>query len=111
MPVTLWLASAVSVAACMQGADAAQVAQPPRQSTRLRRSAQSLSLAQTRLGGAEPRSYKVTKLRTIPHVDKPWTQGLEFSDDGRLIETSGDYPEAEGNHVSCVLCLVLMYIV
>lgn len=50
-------------------------------------------------GSEEPQSYEVTKLREMPHVDAPWTQGLEFGLDGRLIETSGNYPEGIGSVV------------
>lgn len=48
-----------------------------------------------------PRSYIVQKLREIPHVDRPWTQGLEFSD-GQLIEASGDFPQGTGSYVRIV---------
>mmetsp|Transcript_91336 Transcript_91336/g.295358 ORF Transcript_91336/g.295358 Transcript_91336/m.295358 type:complete len:321 (+) Transcript_91336:75-1037(+) len=55
------------------------------------------------LGGeAKPKSYSVRKVRTIPHEGRPWTQGLEFADDGRLVETSGDYPFGTGSFVRVV---------
>jgi len=50
-------------------------------------------------GSDEPQSYEVTMLREIPHRDAPWTQGLEFGSDGRLVETSGNYPNGIGSFV------------
>mmetsp|Transcript_42184 Transcript_42184/g.90620 ORF Transcript_42184/g.90620 Transcript_42184/m.90620 type:complete len:258 (-) Transcript_42184:434-1207(-) len=35
----------------------------------------------------------------MPHVDRPWTQGLEFASDGRLLETSGNFPIGVGSFV------------
>jgi len=61
--------------------------------------------AQVGLSGFDsgaPKSYAVTKVRAIPHDGTPWTQGLEFSDDGRLVETSGDYPFGTGSYVRLV---------
>lgn len=51
---------------------------------------------------AEVESYKVKMLKKIPHVGKPWTQGLEFSDTNELIETSGDYPPGSGSFIRVV---------
>jgi len=48
-----------------------------------------------------PRNYVVRKVSEIPHLGKPWTQGLEFSE-GHLIETSGDYPPGSGSYVRIV---------
>lgn len=47
--------------------------------------------------GSAPRSFVVKKLRELPHEKKPWTQGLEFTDDGQLLESSGDYPPGSGS--------------
>mmetsp|Transcript_1149 Transcript_1149/g.2834 ORF Transcript_1149/g.2834 Transcript_1149/m.2834 type:complete len:320 (+) Transcript_1149:41-1000(+) len=58
--------------------------------------------AQRTRQGPQPRGYAVTKLREFPHEGKPWTQGLEFAADGRLIETSGDYPAGTGSFVRVV---------
>lgn len=49
-----------------------------------------------------PRGLAVTKLREIPHEGSPWTQGLEFSDDGLLVETSGDFPTGSGSLIRLV---------
>jgi len=49
-----------------------------------------------------PKTYVLSKVRQIPHVDKPWTQGLEMSDDGQLVETSGNYPDGVGSYVRLV---------
>jgi len=51
------------------------------------------------LEGPRPTSYDVKNLRKFEHPSAPWTQGLEFSSDGRLIETCGDYPEGVGSFV------------
>jgi len=48
---------------------------------------------------SEPIVYDVTTLRQFEHVGAPWTQGLEFSADGKLVETSGDYPPGSGSFV------------
>mmetsp|Transcript_59862 Transcript_59862/g.161323 ORF Transcript_59862/g.161323 Transcript_59862/m.161323 type:complete len:402 (-) Transcript_59862:164-1369(-) len=60
---------------------------------------QSSSGAAAAMVAAGPRDYTVELLRTMPHADRPWTQGLEFASDGRLIETSGDYPRGSGSFV------------
>lgn len=49
-------------------------------------------------GVAKPQ-FSVTVLRQFPHVDKPFTQGLEFMSDGMLVETSGAYPSGTASHV------------
>jgi len=49
-----------------------------------------------------PRNYLVTRLRTIPHVDRPWTQGLEVYGPGQLLETSGNYPYGVGSYIRLV---------
>lgn len=42
---------------------------------------------------ADPVIYSVHPMREMDHVGAPFTQGLEFTEDGeRLIETSGSYP-------------------
>jgi glutamine cyclotransferase len=41
----------------------------------------------------------VKVLRKFEHAHAPWTQGLQFASDGRLIETCGDYPEGVGSFV------------
>lgn len=46
-----------------------------------------------------PRIYAVKKLRSIPHVDKPWTQGLEMSPEGYLVESVGAYPPSTNSYV------------
>lgn len=64
--------------------------------------APSISLEDLRASaprGAEPRSYAVTKLREMPHVGQPFTEGLEFTPSGQLVETSGDYPQGVGSFV------------
>jgi len=74
--------------------------QPPRRV--LRRVAPSISLDQfsdSALRVAKPRSYSVTKLREMTHVGMPFTQGLEFTPSGQLVETSGDYPPGVGSFV------------
>jgi glutamine cyclotransferase len=38
-------------------------------------------------------------LRRFEHPHAPWTQGLEFSSDGRLVETCGDFPTGVGSFV------------
>lgn len=44
-------------------------------------------------GPADPVIYSVHVIREMDHVGAPFTQGLEFTEDGeRLIETSGSYP-------------------
>lgn len=43
--------------------------------------------------------YLVTRVRRLKHEGAPWTQGLEFSDNGMLVETSGDYPAGVGSFV------------
>lgn len=53
-------------------------------------------------GGGMPKSYAVVQLRQIPHLNKPFTQGLEFTPDGWLVETSGDYPPGVGSYVRIV---------
>lgn len=40
-----------------------------------------------------PQGFRVTKLRSMPHEDKPFTQGLELYEPGKLVETSGSYPD------------------
>jgi len=51
------------------------------------------------LKGPRPPSYDVKILRKFEHPHAPWTQGLEFASDGRLIETCGDFPEGVGSFV------------
>eukprot|EP00929_Paragymnodinium_shiwhaense_P091005 TRINITY_DN51063_c0_g1_i2.p1 TRINITY_DN51063_c0_g1~~TRINITY_DN51063_c0_g1_i2.p1 ORF type:complete len:331 (+),score=42.24 TRINITY_DN51063_c0_g1_i2:154-1146(+) len=44
---------------------------------------------------AQPQNFNVKVLRQLPHVGKPFTQGLEFRSTGgksELVETSGSYP-------------------
>lgn len=48
---------------------------------------------------SHPQSYAVTELRRLPHIGAPWTQGLEFSKQGHIVETSGDYPPGSGSFV------------
>lgn len=57
------------------------------------------SFAEQRKLEAPPTAYEVTTLRQFDHVGAPWTQGLEFSADGKLVETSGDYPSGSGSFV------------
>jgi len=48
----------------------------------------------------EPLAFTVKVNRALPHQKKPWTQGLEFTSDGkRLIETSGSYPSTEVSYI------------
>lgn len=52
--------------------------------------------------GASPQAYKVKVLRKLTHAGMPWTQGLEWVQQGTrymLIETSGDYPQGKGSFV------------
>mmetsp|Transcript_69366 Transcript_69366/g.224272 ORF Transcript_69366/g.224272 Transcript_69366/m.224272 type:complete len:315 (-) Transcript_69366:24-968(-) len=49
-----------------------------------------------------PETYAVTTLRRLPHTGEPWTQGLEFTAGGELVETSGDYPPGVGTFVRIV---------
>merc|ERR1719436_1214666 len=49
-----------------------------------------------------PENYRVRKIRQIPHVGAPWTQGLEMSKSGDLVESSGDYPEGVGSFVRVI---------
>uniref|UniRef100_A0A7S1PVS5 Glutamine cyclotransferase n=1 Tax=Alexandrium catenella TaxID=2925 RepID=A0A7S1PVS5_ALECA len=42
-------------------------------------------------------SCAVEVLRTLPHVSRPFTQGLEVTAQGRLVETSGDFPPGTGS--------------
>lgn len=47
-----------------------------------------------------PVSYKLELIRRMPHENKPFTQGLEFTSDGKyLVETSGAYPEGTKSYV------------
>lgn len=46
--------------------------------------------------------FTVTVLRKLPHVDQPFTQGLEFMEDGMLVETSGAYPPPTKSHIRIV---------
>lgn len=42
---------------------------------------------------AKPVDFDVKVVREMEHVGKPWTQGLEFTEEGdALIETSGSFP-------------------
>lgn len=80
---------------------AAASLQPPRR-VRNAPAGPSISLDQlsySALRGAKPRSYLVTKLREMPHVGMPFTQGLEFTPSGQLVETSGDWPPGVGSFV------------
>jgi glutamine cyclotransferase len=48
-------------------------------------------------------SFKLELLRAIPHLNMPFTQGLEISTDGQhLIETSGSYPPGTPSYVRLV---------
>lgn len=49
-----------------------------------------------------PQEYTVKQIRLIPHDGRPWTQGLEFTENGLLLETSGDYPFGTGSYVRFV---------
>lgn len=51
------------------------------------------------LEGPRPTSYDVKTLRSFEHPHAPWTQGLEFSSEGRLVETCGDFPKGVGSSV------------
>jgi len=47
-----------------------------------------------------PVSYVTTVLREMPHVNKPFTQALEFTRDGTLlVETSGAFPVGTPSYV------------
>jgi len=50
----------------------------------------------------EPLSCAVELLRKLPHVGQPFTQGLELTADGQLVETTGDYPPGVGSFVRTV---------
>jgi len=64
--------------------------QPPLVHLRRGHPPTSLSLEQT--DGDKLLRYGVTVLRRLPHVNAPFTQGLEFAANGHLVETSGSYP-------------------
>eukprot|EP00440_Ansanella_granifera_P008322 gb/GFBE01009014.1/.p1 GENE.gb/GFBE01009014.1/~~gb/GFBE01009014.1/.p1 ORF type:complete len:316 (+),score=79.26 gb/GFBE01009014.1/:1-948(+) len=53
-------------------------------------------------GSCLPKGFKVSKLREIPHEGKPWTQGLELFESGKVIETSGAYPAGEESFIRVV---------
>lgn len=42
---------------------------------------------------SSPKGYKVRVLRTLDHVDAPFTQGLQLINGNQLLETSGAFPE------------------
>lgn len=46
-----------------------------------------------------PTTYKVVAKKKLPHLEKPFTQGLEFATDGTLIETSGSFPPPTKSYV------------
>mmetsp|Transcript_93771 Transcript_93771/g.244302 ORF Transcript_93771/g.244302 Transcript_93771/m.244302 type:complete len:344 (-) Transcript_93771:228-1259(-) len=56
-------------------------------------------LEPTPLQGPRPPTFDVKILRKLEHPHAPWTQGLEFASDGRLIETCGDFPAGVGSFV------------
>lgn len=48
-------------------------------------------------------SYTVSVVRSMPHQDSPWTEGLEFSPEkGVLIETSGSYPPGTASFIRTI---------
>lgn len=47
-------------------------------------------------------SFAVEKLRSLPHENSPWTQGFEFTADGRLLETTGDFPRGSGSSIRVI---------
>lgn len=49
-----------------------------------------------------PQGFRVTKLRSMPHEDKPFTQGLELYAPGKLVETSGSYPPGTPSFIRVV---------
>eukprot|EP00927_Polykrikos_kofoidii_P034994 TRINITY_DN29578_c0_g1_i1.p1 TRINITY_DN29578_c0_g1~~TRINITY_DN29578_c0_g1_i1.p1 ORF type:complete len:326 (-),score=43.62 TRINITY_DN29578_c0_g1_i1:251-1207(-) len=53
----------------------------------------------TREQAVQPTNYAMTIVKKLPHVGKPWTQGLEFASDGMLVETCGDYPPGVGSSI------------
>eukprot|EP00747_Dinoflagellata_sp_TGD_P164824 gnl/TRDRNA2_/TRDRNA2_185293_c0_seq1.p1 gnl/TRDRNA2_/TRDRNA2_185293_c0~~gnl/TRDRNA2_/TRDRNA2_185293_c0_seq1.p1 ORF type:complete len:319 (+),score=46.13 gnl/TRDRNA2_/TRDRNA2_185293_c0_seq1:101-1057(+) len=54
---------------------------------------------------SSPISYTVSVLREVPHekpaagLNHPFTQGLEFTTDGYLVETSGNYPSDQRSYI------------
>eukprot|EP00929_Paragymnodinium_shiwhaense_P038199 TRINITY_DN20231_c0_g1_i3.p1 TRINITY_DN20231_c0_g1~~TRINITY_DN20231_c0_g1_i3.p1 ORF type:complete len:379 (-),score=89.87 TRINITY_DN20231_c0_g1_i3:64-1200(-) len=48
------------------------------------------------------KSYSVTVKRELPHEGAPWTQGLQFSEDGTLVETVGAYPSGTKSFVRSI---------
>jgi glutamine cyclotransferase len=52
---------------------------------------------------AELPSFHLELIRTVPHENMPFTQGLEISTDGQhLVETSGAYPPGTPSYVRLV---------
>lgn len=47
-----------------------------------------------------PKSFSATLLHQLPHINKPFTQGLEFDTQKKeLVETSGAFPEGTQSYI------------
>lgn len=99
------LQALVLIVGASPGVLGATLMQPPGRLLRraVRQPALALSLSEQEegeepAGTQAPRNLKVTVLKKMVHQEQPWTQGLEYWD-GKLIETSGAYPQGVGSFV------------
>eukprot|EP00747_Dinoflagellata_sp_TGD_P191092 gnl/TRDRNA2_/TRDRNA2_53981_c0_seq1.p1 gnl/TRDRNA2_/TRDRNA2_53981_c0~~gnl/TRDRNA2_/TRDRNA2_53981_c0_seq1.p1 ORF type:complete len:330 (+),score=52.28 gnl/TRDRNA2_/TRDRNA2_53981_c0_seq1:59-1048(+) len=49
-----------------------------------------------------PKTWEVKILRELPHQELPFTQALEFMNNGNLVESSGAYPEGKASYIRMV---------